>query len=340
MLNAGMTYNWKYKILRAIGLGPKTESNGWLNNTKAVQLRNFLKRNQFDVIEKQLKYYWKNDPDLYSLLVSALKQWPGNSKFIKKYVDHYPDSEHSHIISGANKIHWAWEARSSYTADEVSDKQWELFFERLEEAENHFNEAITINSSCAEPYSYLINIAMGNGQEKDDLYSVFASLKLRNANHVIGHMNLLYALTEKWCRSHDEMFSFAHNTYKKTQPGNPLAVVIPQAHIEMWSYIDIFEEDQHGAYAYMSRKDVQDEILDAYHHSINNDLYQTGVLTPLYRGLFAMAFYLTGNKALARVNCSRLSQGFAEYPWHYLNETQFEDLNAGYVLARVKKELQ
>lgn len=43
MLNAGMTPGIKYKTMKKIGLGPKVEANGWLNNTKAIELRHEFK---------------------------------------------------------------------------------------------------------------------------------------------------------------------------------------------------------------------------------------------------------------------------------------------------------
>lgn len=72
----------------------------------------------------------------------------------------YPNSAHACIISGSNKIHWAWQARTGNFADEVSDKQWRYFFDRLEQAQTLLNRATDIDPSNAEAYCYLIKAAM------------------------------------------------------------------------------------------------------------------------------------------------------------------------------------
>jgi len=340
MLSAGLSGGLFYSFIRKIGLGPKIESNDWLNNPKAIQLRKEFKKKNFDTIENSLNGAQARNVDLYTLLISALGQFPGNPKFIGEYVRKYPDSEHAYIIAGSNKIHWAWEARTGNPADEVSDKQWDLFFERLSQANSLLNQSLDISSSNAEAYSHLIQVAMGLGVDQKELFSIFSSLKIRKPNHVIGHSNMLYALTEKWGGSDESMFSFARNTFSQSKAGSPLGVLIAQAHIEKWSDIDIFDEDTEGAYTYISSQKVRDELLYAYNQSIVHKDYRYSVLTPHIAGIFAMAFYLCGDYKMARINCAKLSKGFGKYPWYYLNETEHEALNAGYVLGRVIKQLR
>ena len=126
--------------------------------------------------------------------------------------------------------------------------------------------------------------------------------------------------------------------FSQITPGSSLGALIAQAHIEKWSDID--DEDDDLAYSYISSSDVQEELLQAFNQSINHKDYQYSILTPICAGFFAMAFYLGGNYKIARINCAKLTQGFSEYPWYYLNETEKDTLNAGYVLDRVIKQLR
>lgn len=338
MLNAGMAPGLKYKIMRKIGLGPRIEANGWLNNPKAIQLRHQFKKNNFGLIEESLSSINGKNEELYSLLISALRQFSGNPRFIDEYVKKYPNSVHANIISGSNKIHWAWEARTGNYAEEVADKQWKHFFDRLEQAQNLLNRAVYIDSSNAEAYSYLIKTAMGMGAAQSELFTLFSVLKMKSPNHLIGHSHMLYALTEKWGGSDEDMFSFARNTFTQATPGSSLGALIAQAHIEKWS--DIEDEDDELACTYISSSDVKEELLQAFNQSINHKNYQYNVLTPMFAGIFAMAFYLSGNYKMARINCAKLTKGLSEYPWYYLNETEKDTLNAGYVLDRVIKKIR
>ena len=338
MLNAGMCSSKKFKMLCKIGLGPSVEANGWFNHPKAIQLRTDLKAGKYQNIERVLTFQYENNSEMYSLLISALKQWPGNPLFLRKYLEVCPQSAHAFTVNGCNHIHWAWQARTGGRADGVSDKQWDLFYERLDSAGNLLHRAIELNKNNAEAYSYLIMQAMGLGEDSDDIFPLFTSLKIKQKQHVIGHTHMLYSLTDKWGGSHEAMFSFARNTFNNIEAGNPLAVLIAQAHIEMWSELD--DEDEASALVYMSSKEVREELIAAYNYSINHKDYKPGALNPLYAGMFAMAFYLAAEHKLARINCNKLTQGFAEYPWYYLNLTHHEALNAGYVLDRVVKQLK
>ncbi len=340
MLSAGITGGLYYSLMKKIGLGPKMEGNDWLNNPNAIQLRHELKKRNFDKVENSLDGAQANNIDLYTLLIAALSQFSGNPTFINEYVRKHPGSDHACIIAGSNQKHWAWEARTGVQADEVSDKQWELFFERLNQANKLLSQALDINSSNPEAYSDLIQVSMGMGVAQKELFSIFSSLKMNKPNHVIGHSHMLYALTDKWGGSDETMFSFARNTFSQSLAGSPLGVLIAQAHIEKWSDITIFDEDSKGANAYISNPAVQEELLKAYNHSVNHMDYRYGALAPMYTGIFAMAFYLCGNFKLARINCAKLAKGFSQYPWYYLNETEHESLNAGYVLERIIKHLR
>ena len=173
--------------------------------------------------------------------------------------------------------------------------------------------------------------------EQSELFRLFSILKTKAPNHLIGHSHMLYALTEKWGGSDEDMFSFARNTIHQMTPGSSLGALIAQAHIEKWSDMD--DEDDNLAYSYISNSAVQDELLQAFNQSINHKDYRYSTINPLPASLFAMAFYLGGNYKIARINCAKLTKGFPEYPWYYLNESEKDTLNAGYVLDRVVKRL-
>lgn len=338
MLNAGMSDKLTYKILKIFGLGPKVEANDWLNNPKVLQLRKDLKAGRYANLERLLDYQIYNDPETYSLCISGLGQWSGNPGFLKNYLQKYPHSSHAFIINGCHKINWAWEARTGQYADSVSGRQWKIFFERLELADELLHKAIETDSANVETYCYLIMLAMGRGDEKSDIFSKFTSLKIKQPNHVPGHTHMLYALTKKWGGSYEAMFSFARNTYKNMDAGSPLGTLVAQAHIEKWCDMD--DDDEVAARVYMESEEVQQEIQDAFNNSLNHQNYQAKSLDPMYASIFAMAFFLGGEYKLARQNCARLSRGFSAYPWYYLMEEVNDELNAGYILDRVMKQIR
>jgi len=335
MLNAGMSGGVTYKLLKTFGLGPKVEANDWLNNPKVLQLRKDLKAGKYASLERVLDFQRHKDPEIYSLFIAGLGQWSRNPGFLENYLQKYPQSSHALIINACHKINWAWEARTGQYADNVTEKQWECFFQRLELADELLHKAIQLAPSNVESYCYLIMLAMGRGDDKSEIFSKFTSLKIKQPNHATGHTHMLYALTRKWGGSYDAMFSFARNTYKNMQAGSPLGILIPQAHIEKWCDLD--DDDEMAARDYIASEEVQGEIRDAFDNSLNHESYQSKSLDPMYASIFAMAFFLGGDYRLARQNCARLTRGFSAYPWYYLTAEVNDELNAGYILDRVMK---
>ena len=336
----GMNKNILSKTLSTVGLGPKFTCNKWLNNKIAAGLLGYFNNSNWQSLDKALDHYRKKEPLLYHLCLSALGDHSGEPVLAGCWLRANPESAHAHIVLAQQLIEWAWEARGGGTADTVKEKDFEHFFARLLMAEELLAKAVELDNTNPEPFALLLVSGNGLQVERDELDARFTELVRRSPSHHSGHSNMLYAITEKWGGSHEDMFKFARENANNSPQGSPLNSLIAQAHIEYWSYIKMFEDDYYGALNYICSKKVQTELKAAYKRSILHPNYRASILEPDYCGLFTMAFYLGRRHKLAKDAMQRLNGTSSPYPWYYMSDGIREYLDTAYVLTRVQKNLQ
>lgn len=339
MLSHGFQQSFVSTALRVFGLAPSISCNDWLGNKLAENLFHQYRNKKWTSINNLLDRLSKADHDLYHLCILILKADSKEPVLVNEWINHSPKSPHPHTVKGVQLIDWAWKARGSGTANTVSEKNVERFFERLIAAEESFQNAINLDANNPEPYCHLLLSGNGLQVDRDELDARFETLIQINPFHLPGHCNMLYAITEKWGGSHEEMFAFARMHGNKSPEGNPLFSLIAMAHIEKWSYVYMFDDNEAGARSYMHSKIVQYELKDAYIRSVNCNTYKKTAMESYYCGLFALAFYLCGNYELAADAMSRLNGVTCEYPWYYMADGIHEYFDAAYVASRVKKQL-
>ena len=72
------------------------------------------------------------DPKLREFYVRSLQEWRGRPHACDKWKREEPDNPNAWLVSGANLIDWAWEARGSDRGDQVNPQAWSTFHRAAE----------------------------------------------------------------------------------------------------------------------------------------------------------------------------------------------------------------
>lgn len=248
-----------------------------------------------------------------------------------------PSCAEAWLVRGAYKIKWAWEARGGDFSNSTSGFTFDVFFERLEEAEDDLNRAIDLVPANAEPYCYLLTSGMGLQISEEEMFARFTELKVRSPYHFGGHVAKLYSMTQRWGGSHEEMFQFAYDALKEVPEGSGLHALVADAHIERW-FEYVLDEGKAAGSLYIKSSNVRNDLKRAYEKSLGSPKYIPGGEDAIYRSYFAAAFYLSGQHTLASNEMDKLSKQIPEYPWALLSSRPWDITDAGYVVDRIQKQ--
>ncbi len=103
---------------------------------------------------------------------------------------------------------WAWDARGSGWASQVTPEGARLFEQRLQEAGRELNEAVRLNPSGWTAHARLITVARGLGWPRKDMEEHFQrAVKLRPRDPYAYELKLEY-LKPRWHGEPEELFEF------------------------------------------------------------------------------------------------------------------------------------
>ncbi|MGK3200484.1 DUF4034 domain-containing protein [Amycolatopsis sp. MEPSY49] len=119
----------------------------------------------------------------------------------------------------------AWQIRTSFTPEHVSEDQWAGFFRVLEEAEAAARAAAEAAPDDPTPWFTMLTVARGRQYGNDDFRAVWAELVGRDPLHRHGHEQALQYWCAKWFGSHEQMFAFADEAVAKAPKLAGLALV-------------------------------------------------------------------------------------------------------------------
>ncbi|MFJ9781699.1 DUF4034 domain-containing protein [Amycolatopsis sp. NPDC101161] len=109
----------------------------------------------------------------------------------------------------------AWQIRTSFAAERVSEDQWAGFFRVLEQAEEAVRAAAAAAPADPTPWYTMLTIARGRQYGNDAFREVWAELVARDPVHRQGHEQALQYWCAKWFGSHEQMFAFADEAVAK-----------------------------------------------------------------------------------------------------------------------------
>jgi hypothetical protein len=147
-------------------------------------------------------YYWLG-------LLAPDETGEDHEKWLNSWVDARPKSATPRILLAHRYIKWAWDARGSGFAGEVTDEGWKLFRERLERAEALLSQAEKLEHPDAELYATRIQVAQGLGADRDEVDAAIAlGIKLDPTYHPLFESAATYLLP-RWHGAQGDVEAFA-----------------------------------------------------------------------------------------------------------------------------------
>lgn len=229
-------------------------------------------------------------------------------------------------VSGARHIAWAWEAWPGAPASRVGQEQFRLFHERLRLAEEHLYAAAELDPGSAAPWSLLTTASRGLQHGPDVTRRRFEAGVRRAPTSAVLYAAMLEQLCVKWGGSHEEMHSFSRELLADAPPGSPLGALTATAHIEHW--LDLPQAERS---AYIRFPDVIEELRRAADASVLHPDFAPSESPYPALNVFAMAFWLAGDEAGARMLFERIGDYPTRSPWVYCG-------NPGLVFAKARQD--
>lgn len=237
---------------------------------------------------------------------------------VERWIEHVlaaePDAALPRLVAGARSIDWGWEARTGARASQVSREQFQVFHERLRNAERWLYEAAEREPGWVSPWYFLQISGRGLQVGQTVARRRFEATARRAPYHLPAHTQQLQQVCAKWSGSHEEMHAFARASAFGAPGGTMLGQLVAIAHIEHWLDLDAGEDA-----AYIRSPEVVESLGQAADHSYRHpDFVRQGPWLKVLNA-FAMAFSLAGDDASARECFEAIEGRVTEFPWQYLD---------------------
>lgn len=229
------------------------------------ELMQLLKEEQFLSINARIEKAVKNKEitnDGFYFLDALLSAWFNTPKKVPieidakldKWIKAEPKNYLPHLIKGALYVDYGWNARGEKFAEEVKDKGWRLFNERLQIAGK---ELVTVNELNPDilsvfPQTMRVYLAYSEDEAMEESFKI--AIKA-DPKYFAVYSKMFKALSPRWGGSEKALFDFA-NKYSKDAPKNTLLpMLIVMAHEDITTYPDFGKGRKH-----LAQPEVWEEI--------------------------------------------------------------------------------
>lgn len=325
-------------LLATLGLKPHATVNESRGQQHAVRLLAKLEQGAWHEVEQALA---RSSEEGRELLVRAIADEENAVPAASRWVQAQPRCALAQLLLGASLVADAWKIRGGAYAEDVDAGAWEPFFRTLKEAETPLQASAGLDTALADPYAWLIVAEVGGEGEDDKLRTLFRSAIARSSLHWGAHYSYFMATTEKWGGSHKEMFGFARAVSKRSPKGRALHALLAAAYCEYALATgpkagDTIRTPQCAAelraalYAWL---DTTPDRLEARLAEVADGVGE------LAMNHFAVACYLVGANAEAKILLEALRGEIQSIPWAWIADGPRERSDPGFVHDRVKREL-
>ncbi|GAA2493360.1 hypothetical protein [Winogradskya humida] len=232
----------------------------------------------------------------------------GPQPWIDDWIKAEPKSALPYLAKGRQQIVYAWEARSTKLAKDVSQDQFAVFFRRLKLAEDALDEAATRDRDSPIAWSQRVVTAMGRQLGVGEARHRFSEATARDRWNRGAHRNLLNQLHEKWSGQEGIGVEFARQTVEDMPDGSELGVLVPEAYLQHAGRHD-------EGIDYLRRTGVIAELYAAGGKSVRHPAFQRRPGYQAAEGYFALAFVLAGEFQAAATHLDAIGDLPAEDPW-------------------------
>lgn len=222
---------------------------------------------------------WEERAFLTEVIAADTKEVP---EWVDEWVGWDSSSSLPPLVRGAMRILWAWEARGSGWAKDVSDEAADVFAERLALAEDDLATAARRDEHDPTPLEGLIRVAAATSADRRDIEALFLEGNRRDPLNYPLCERMLWSLLWKWGGSHRAMFRFARAVFKQAPEGRPVKALLARAHFERRLAFKQ-ERDAHGKAGdgvlgrwYFRNPLVRRELLQVWKQTVGSRLYAPG----------------------------------------------------------------
>ncbi len=218
--------NGEYKSFYRWTGGSRGASFADHDNEYTRALRARVRAGQFHVVKQSLKA--QRNADDFNAVAEACIDWMEEPFWFEDWEDADRDDTTLLLLRGIWCTQWAWEARG--TAWEP--KNYEVFVERMQVADSYLSRVSDRIPKDPTSWAWRVDCCFAFALPVEEAREIFEQARSRAPEHFMAHVRFLYYLTPKWFGSSKMMFEFARTAAHRAPAGNPLAVLIPEAHLE------------------------------------------------------------------------------------------------------------
>lgn len=150
------------------------------------------------------------------------KSIPKLIDFLEDWLKISPDSIFARSLLVTAHISYAWEARGNDFADKVSENNWRIFQERLENANLEFKRASELTERCHEFFESALELAKAQNWERKDYEKIFAEAVKYEASYQYFYTAKAINLMPRWGGKQGEWEKFASDVRESFGGGEGL----------------------------------------------------------------------------------------------------------------------
>ncbi|MBI4854682.1 MAG: DUF4034 domain-containing protein [Acidobacteria bacterium] len=163
--------------------------------------------------------WWKLESFYDSL--SSLNQdgndefWQINIKTLEKWNEERPNSITAKVALAGLWDWYAWKARGSGYASEISEEQFRLFDERIKKAQEILAQASKLPDKCPGWYAVMLSTAQSSGWNKERYNRLFEEAIKIEPKYPRFYISKAIYLRPQWYGEKGDWEKFAEETYKR-----------------------------------------------------------------------------------------------------------------------------
>lgn len=286
-------------------------------DAQARHLREQLARGKWQEADEALEASRGKWDDRQFLVEVLTDNVSGRPKWVDEWTRSKPESSAAWTMSGAHGIRWGWEARGGGKAETVQDQSWQIFWQRLEQAERDLQKAAELDPTDPVPWAHLVISARGLERGIPEIGERLKQAHARRPWHHLAFTQAMQGFAKKWGGSHELMFDLARQVRDGAPDGASAHTVVAEAHVERWLYMASWDKDEASALQYFRTQAVADEIRTAAMRSIWSDRYEHPRLAPFDHNIFTYCFFRMHDWELARRGLASMNGILNRFPWAY-----------------------
>lgn len=240
---------------------------------------------------------------------------PPAAALAQRQVEADPADGLAAALLGNCLIEKAWEVRTGYRAQHVSQDQFREFHRILRDAERMLIDAAA--HQPGDPAIWYCRLLTARGLELGlaEARRRYDRLADSDPHHLPGQLQYLQQICPKWGGSFDEMHSFAWTAMLAAPEGAAQGSLVAQAHFE--HLIDLEGSEQAD---YRKDQRVREELHEAAARSVLHPAFGTehGWVEAVSR--FALIYSVLGDHALAAPYFAAVGNLVSESVWRYFGE--------------------